>query len=48
MIRLITAGACALLLASCGALDGNGNNAMANTEAVATDSMAKLELGRDI
>jgi len=59
MIRLITAGACALLLAGCTADAKTGGNAPANktpanktpannTPAVAADAMAKFELGKDI
>jgi len=50
MIRLITAGACALFLAGCGAeptTGGEGGNTPAANE-VATDTSAKFELGKDI
>lgn len=50
MIRLITAGACALFLAGCGAeptTGGEGGNTPAANE-VATDSSAKFELGKDL
>jgi hypothetical protein len=51
MIRLITAGACALFLVGCTAdasKDDGGNVPANNTPAAATDAMAKFELGKDI
>lgn len=50
MIRLITVGVCALLLAGCGAEPKSGNEG-GNTPAaneVTTDTSAKFELGKDI
>lgn len=50
MIRLITAGAMALLLAACGgdAKDEGGNTPNANASKVVTDASAEYLLGEEI